>query len=226
MVANEHEGHRGRLKERFRKDGLDSFEPHNVLELLLFYANPRSDTNVIAHRLMERFGSLDAVFDAPFGELCAVKGVGENAATLIMMVPQLTRRYVTEKAEVRNATAGPDDVGEYVLPRFLGLAEERLMLVSLNNMGKITACCTVAEGSIDSVSVSVRKIVETALRYRANKAVLAHNHPNGFAVPSEDDVAMTMNIRKALSTVGIELVDHLIVAHDDYVSMRDSGIFI
>jgi len=223
-MANEHEGHRKRLKERFRSEGLDSFESHNVLELLLFYANPRSDTNVTAHKLMERFGSLDEVFDAAFEELCEVDGVGENAATLLMMVPQLARRYVTEKAALKNSADGSTDVGAYVLPRFLGLTEEKLMLVSLNNMGRIIACNVVAEGSIDSVSVSVRKIVETALRTKANKVIIAHNHPHGFAVPSEEDISMTISIKKALATVGIELVDHLIVAHDDYVSMLDSGI--
>ena len=92
-MANLHEGHRQRLKERFLREGLDHFEPHTVLELLLFYAVPQRDTNELAHRLIARFGSLDAVFDAAFDELCAVEGIGRNTATLLKLVPDLTRRY-------------------------------------------------------------------------------------------------------------------------------------
>ena len=93
----EHDGHRKRLKARFVKSGLDDFEPHNVLELLLFYSIPRKDTNPIAHKLISRFGSLSGVFDAKPEELMKVDGITENTAVLISMVPQLARKYLKDE---------------------------------------------------------------------------------------------------------------------------------
>ena len=225
-MANEHEGHRKRLKTRFKGEGLDGFEPHNVLELLLFFAIPRGDTNPVAHRLMTKFGRIDRVFDAPFEELCKVDGVGENSAVLIKMIPQLARYYVTEKSVIGTQVNSARDVGEYVLPRFLGLTEEKLMLVSIDNKGRIIGCTTIAEGEVDSINVSMRKVVETAIYTRANNAVLAHNHPQGFAAPSEEDVNMTSDVKSVLKTLGIKLLDHIIVSHDDFVSLNDSGLII
>ena len=93
---NPHAGHRQRKKEQFRRHGLDAFAPHEALELLLYYAIPRVDTNGMAHALLRRFGSLDGVFRAPVEELMQVEGIGENAALLIRLVPQLYQRSLIE----------------------------------------------------------------------------------------------------------------------------------
>ena len=96
---NLHEGHRQRLKERFIKNGLSDFEDHNVLELLLFYSVPRSDTNELGHKLLKKFGSLSNVFDAPVDELCKVEGIGLHSATLIKLIPELCNLYYVVKSD-------------------------------------------------------------------------------------------------------------------------------
>ncbi len=225
-MENLHEGHRKRMKERFIKSGLDDFAPHNILELLLFYSIPRGDTNPVAHRLIDTFGSLSGVFDATPEELVKVDGVGESSAILISMIPQIARKYLEDKADTANIVGGCSDIGAFLLPKFVGRTNEALMMVSIDNKNKIISCSVVAEGTVDSAKVSRRKIMEEAMKVKATRVILAHNHPCGVAVPSSEDVVMTKEIGRLFAQVGIELVDHIIVANDDYVSMAASGFAI
>jgi DNA repair protein RadC len=220
----EHDGHRKRLKARFIKSGLDDFEPHNVLELVLFYGVPRKDTNPIAHRLINRFGSLSAVLDAKPEELMKVDGITENTAVLISMLPAIARKYLEDKVEVVNSVEGFSDVGAYLMPKFVGRTVETVMLASLDNKNRIISCTIVAEGENDKANVSKRKVMEEAMRVGATRVILAHNHPRGFAMPSNEDIFLTEEIYSLLKSVGIDLVDHLIFAEDDFVSLAASGI--
>lgn len=208
------------------KSGLDDFAPHNVLEFLLFYSIPRGDTNPIAHRLIDAFGSLSGVFDATPEELMKVSGVGESTAILISMIPQMARKYLEDKADAVNVMGGCGDIGAYFLPKFVGRTNEALMMVSIDNKNKVISCSVVAEGTVDSAKVSRRKVMEEAMKVKATRVILAHNHPRGVAVPSAEDVAMTREIGRLFAQVGIELVDHIIIADDDYVSMAASGFAI
>ena len=220
----EHDGHRKRLKARFVKSGLDDFEPHNILELLLFYSVPRKDTNPLAHSLINRFGSLSGVFDAKPEELMKVNGITENTAVLISMVPQMARKYLEDKADALNAIGGFNDIGNYLMPKFVGRTVETIMLASLDNKNKIISCNIVAEGESDRANISKRKIMEEAMRVGATRVILAHNHPRGFAMPSSEDIYLTKEIYALLRSVGIELVDHVVFAEDDFVSLAASGI--
>ncbi len=218
-----HDGHRERLKNRFRTEGLDAFDEHNVLELLLFYAVPRSDTNPAAHELLDTFGSLSAVFDAPIDALVKVKGVGENAATLIKLIPALARRYEVDKNNIA-CLSSTKLVGEYLLSRYVGKTQEIVYLICLDGKYKPLCCVAISEGIVNTVSISTRRIIELALKYNAVGVVLAHNHPGGIALPSNDDISTTFMIRDALRTINVKLLDHIVVADGDYVSMADSGM--
>lgn len=219
-----HDGHRARKKEQFRTHGLDAFADHEALELLLFYAIPRVDTNPVAHRLIERFGSLDGVLSAPPEELEKVEGVGESAATLLSLILPLVRcsRMTAAKTPVILGTT--QAAGEYFVDLFFGMREERLYEACLDAKGKLLRCAKVADGSVDAVSVNIRVIVENALKCGASAVVLSHNHPSGVALPSEDDNATTLAVYDALRTVDIRLLDHIIVADDDFVSIRENGL--
>ncbi len=223
-MASVHEGHRARKKEQFRKHGLDAFADHEVLELLLFYAVPRRDTNPIAHRLLERFGSLDGVLSAPVEELASVDGVGEHAATLLsLLLPVIRRAYMTaQKGDV--ALGDTERLGRYFCTLFFGIRQEAFYEVCLDAKGKLLRCCKVADGSVDAVNINMRCLVENALRCHASAVALAHNHPSGIALPSPDDNTTTLMAYDALRTVGIDLVDHIIVADGDFVSLRENGL--
>lgn len=219
------EGHRDRLRQRFLRHGLESFDDHNILELLLFYAIPRQDTNALAHRLIRHFGSLAAVFEAPPEELKAVPGIGDSAAALIHLVPAAARRYLMAKNEPGIILATSEAVGRYFLPRFLDCRGEAVYMASLDAKLKVIDCrCLGGSGSTVSVRFDVRTVVQTALLHNASAVVLAHNHTSGIALPSSEDETATLQVQEALALVGITLVDHIVVAGDDFVSMSDNGL--
>ncbi len=220
---NPHANHRERMRERFMRYGLDSFEDHSILELLLFYAQPRKDTNVTAHRLLEAFGSLEGVFEATPEALKTVEGIGDNAAVLIHLVPEVARRYFIAKAGPGTILNDSEAVGRYLLPRFLTFREERMYMVCMDAKLKVLDCREVGRGGTISVGVNIRGIVQLALSQNATYAVLAHNHTSGLAIPSKEDVTVTLRVRQVLAEVGVTLTDHIVIGDDDFVSMADSG---
>ena len=218
-----HDGHREKKREQFLNSGLDSFADHEVLELLLFYAIPRRDTNETAHHLLEHFGSLDAVFHASVEELCRVKGVGRQAATLIYLMPRLYGRVKRSAAENETVLNTTRKSGRYLMERLSGEHTEKLYELCLDRKGKLIACRLLSEGSVGAAAVNLRKIVENALLSGASGVILGHNHPSGVALPSAEDVTVTLQVRKALEAVEIPLLDHIVVADEDFVSMAESG---
>lgn len=220
-----HDGHRQRLKERFRQEGLDKFDEIQVLELLLFYAIPQRDTNPLAHRLLEHFGSLAQVLEAPAEELEKVSGVGANVATLLSLTTALARYYMVSRGNQTAVLTSTEMCGDYLLPYFVGRRNETVFLLCLDAKCKVLGCKEVGEGSVNSASVPIRRIVEMALSMNATSVVLAHNHPSGLAIPSGEDVQTTRRLAVALDSVDITLADHVVVADDDYVSMAQSGLY-
>lgn len=220
-----HEGHRKRMKEEFLKGDLDNMPPHRVLELLLFYAIPQRDTNELAHRLLERFGSLADVLEAPYEDLMRVKGVGEHTAVLIRFISGLTRRYYTERA----VTADPGEepmkvIGQRMVASYIGRNEERLTLVCLDHRLRVLFFDTVMVGVSDSVQVQFRTLVKIAMECNAPNVILGHNHPHGIAIPSEADKRLTLELVRMFRDLDITLLDHFIVAGGCYTSMAEMGI--
>ncbi len=217
-----HDGHRARVKKRFLEEGLDSFSDIQALELILFYVIPRSDTNPIAHALLDHFGSLSQVLEADVEELQKVKGVGENAAVFLTLIPQIGRFYLVDRTKQASILPTLDSCAQYLLPRFFGRKTETVFLLCLDAKCKLLCCKEVGQGGTNSTGISIRKIVETAIGVNASTVVLAHNHPSGLAVPSPEDIQTTRQIAQALRAVEITLADHIIVADDDYVSIAMS----
>lgn len=219
-----HDGHRQRLKTEFLARP-DSFPDHKLLELLLFYANPRSDTNPLAHELIDHFGSLAGILDATPEELQKVKGVGEHAAVLFKAVKEFSGRYLTVRTQVDDIARNSRDYYTLLRPYFFGARNEMLCLLCLDGKHKVLGIRKLGEGNVNAVNVTTRLIAEAALSLNASAVVLAHNHVSGIAFPSDDDVATTNSLAPILSTLGVALVDHLIFVDDDMVSLRDSGFY-
>ena len=223
MAGSIHEGHRDRLKKRFLQQGLDEFTDIQALELLLFYSIPRQDTNPVAHNLLSRFGSLSQVLEAPAEELMQVEGIGEHSALLLRLINEMGRYYLVDRAQRERVLPTIEDCARYLLPCFYGRTTETVFLLCLDAKCKVLCCREVGEGSINSAGISIRKIVETAIREGASTVVLAHNHPSGIALPSAEDIHTTRRIAAALQSVEVQLADHIVVADGDYVSMIQSG---
>lgn len=218
-----HNGHRQRLKERFRKEGLENFDELYVLELLLYYCIARKDTNPIAHDLLNKFGSLQRVLEADKKELMQVAGIGEHAADFLSLIREVGRYYQVQSSQVGSILTSVDQCGKFMQPYFFGRDKETVYLLCLDAKCKVLCCKKVEEGSVNSANISIRKVVEAALSANASSVILGHNHPSGLALPSGEDIQTTKRLSSALQLVDITLVDHLIFADDDFVSVAQSG---
>lgn len=227
--GNPHKNHRARLRETFIKAGVDDMPDHNLLELLLFYSIPRKNTNELAHRLISTFGSLSRVFDAPFEELLKVDGIGESSALLISSIPAICRRY-EEKASGKINLSEPEDAVEYAVRKFYGSKVEEFYMLCLDGSGNLTNCCKIGDGTVSSVAVDKRRVLEAAFRNNADRVIFAHNHPYGVAAPSKEDINLTGEMCALLKNVGVRLADHIIVAGGDSISLASvekfRGLFI
>ncbi len=219
-----HDGHRERMKNKLLEAGLDAFDDHNVLELLLFYSMPRKDTNPLAHELLNHFGSLEAVFEAPAEELKKISGIGENTVTLIKLIPEVSRRYTIDKNRFDNVLDSSEKAGRFLVPRFMYERDEVVYVVCLDAKCKVLCCRELFRGVANTAEISIRKIAELALAKNAASVIISHNHTSGIALPSYEDEVTTKRIKAALSAMGITLSDHIVVADDDFISMADSGL--
>lgn len=220
-----HAGHRKRMREEFLRTGGAEMEEHRLLELLLFYAIPQGDVNPLAHLLVDHFGSLTGVLHATYDQLVKVKGVGHNTAVLLQLIPAVAARYMRQNASFEHQIVDLWQLRELLEPYFFGQRDEVAYLVCMDGNSRLLATRKLGEGVVDTVQIATRKVLEAALDCNASQAVLAHNHVSGVAMPSNADVDTTLRLKRVLAeSVGITLVDHLIFAGGDMVSMAQSGL--
>ena len=219
-----HAGHRQRMKQRFAETGLLGFDDLNALELLLFYAVPRQDTNPIAHALIDRFGSLNQVLEASLDELQEVEGVGANTATLLKLVPAICQRYLQNKGREKVSYTTISQLQDYIIPLFAFEAEELLYLICMDSANHIIHREIVSQGNEEMVFADPKTIARIAMKWKASRVVLAHNHPSGLPTPSASDIALTKIIQDALDLFNIELMDHFVVSDLECSSMRKLGL--
>ena len=222
MADHPHTGHRKRMMEKFRRFGMDIFADHEVLEILLFFAMRQGDTNPTAHRLLERFGSLHAVLEAPAEQLEEVAGVGPHTADLIKTVYAMIGRYradVSKSERYSDRLNTYERVGEYFVPQLAHERDEVLLAAYLDGEGRVPKCEEIARGGHAHVAVDPYKIARGALLCHAAGVAVAHNHPTGAARPSEADILVTNQLRQTLAGLDLELVDHCVVARGKYVSI-------
>lgn len=218
---NVHSGHRKRMRESFLKRDFNSMPDHEILEILLYYAHSRNDTNALAHRLINEFGSLENVLSAPYEELVKIDGVGDNAAVLMILFSRLAVRYVTN-IDSDDAYKSEDEIIKMIVTRLAGEPKEKIIAVLLDKKKKLLNITEISTGGIDDASFKPRALLEPIFRCGATRVVLAHNHPQGFAVPSKADAETTDKVRKLLKPLEISLEDHIIVAGKDWYSMKSN----
>ncbi|MBQ4515769.1 MAG: DNA repair protein RadC [Clostridia bacterium] len=214
-----HDGHRQRMKSRYMKEGLDSFAPHEVLELLLYYAIPRRDINELAHRLIDHFGSVANVLDADIEDLKQIDGIGENAAVLLNLIPSLSRVYTSSKWDRNTSLLSTNAIGEYAVSMYVGKKNEEFGIICLDSNRRIHYSGIIIKGTVNQTEAYPRVVVSEVLKHNAVNVVLMHNHPSGSLIPSQSDREATKNIVAALEAIGVHVIDHIIVAGDRFNSM-------
>ncbi len=220
MPEHQHGGHRERLRNRFLSDGLDSFEEHEVLELLLTYCIPQKDTNPLGHTLIETFGDFSRVCDAPIEELEKINGLSHKSATFIKMIPQLSRLYFEEFGGNIKTLDSIDSMAKFLIPKYIGITKEVVYLVCMNNNNRVLDCQIIMDGIADATEINMRKIVELIIKTDATNVIISHNHPNASYLPSNDDIVTTKFIENMLNRINVKLIDHIIVSGNNYSSLR------
>lgn len=213
---NVHKGHRKRMKRSFLNSNPDAFETHKLLEMLLFYSVPQKDTNPLAHELIDTFGSLDAVLGADYDSLSEISGVKENTAVLFKLINAVNRRRELEAANNSKIKAEFQSIGEYLVRLYSAARSESVYVLLFDNSRCMIHAQSVYDGSVNSALVDMRKIARLALIKNASYIALAHNHPNGVAIPSSDDTYTTRAFVNLFRSLGIEVVDHFIVAGNSF----------
>lgn len=224
-MAGEHNGHRSRMKRKYIEHGAESFENHELIEMLLYYAYPRVDTNLMAHRVLDEFGgSLTALTSERPDKIAEICGISENAAVLLSLVGEINSRMAFEKWSAKVVLDKPHIAGEYARSLLDNSPVEQLYVICLNSTLAVIKTVCIAEGLADAAFVDIRKVVSTALKYNASGIILAHNHPGGSLKPSFNDIKFTGECLRALNAIKIELNDHIIVANGEYLSFSGEHI--
>lgn len=211
-----HQGHRNRLKEKFLQFGPDIFSDHELIEMLLFFSVPRVNTNDIAHRLLDKFESLDSVFQANIDQLTQVEGVGNSSALLITLVGALTRRSKKTSLKKRKKYSNIEDIGNLLVEYYSGLQNEKFLALYFDASMRLIQISTIAEGSVGEVAISPSKITRESILCGASSVIVAHNHPLGAASLSSSDRNITHIIEATLAAVDIPLIEHIIVGEVGY----------
>lgn len=221
---NLHKDHRLRVRNEFLANGFnEKTPPHKVLEMLLFYSIPRKDTNDMAHELLNQFGSIEKVLEASDEELKRIDGIGDNTVALFKLLLHITRTYRSKKKLEESKLRTMDDIYDFLSAKFTGLTKEVFAVATFNNRGEMISFDIIKEGDVSSVGVSTREVLEIVIKRNATGVIISHNHPGGTAVPSVDDLKLTKTLFTALSHINVTLLDHIIVADNDYVSMRQTA---
>ena len=223
-MAGEHAGHRQRMRERFLLHGLEGFADHEVLELMLFYAIPQRNVNPLAHALIDRFGSLHGVLEAPVEELSKVEGMGAYASAFLSLFSQVARRVEWSRAGERERISNRGMAEQHCLRLLNGLREEHFYAVCLDGRMRLIKDVLIARGTLAEVQAYPRVVAEAVLRHNAHSVVLCHNHPGGSVVPSRQDVDMTRVLLQLLQSIDVYLADHVVVAQGRALSMVNAGL--
>ena len=221
-MASIHDGHRERMRNKYFRMGLDAFEPHEALEMLLFFSRRQGNTNPLAHELIDRFGSVSAVLSATPEQLLQVKGIGENTAMLISMILPMYRMCMIDKNPRPEVFNGVEACGKYLQAYFKNKTDEEFVIMLFDNSLHLVSFDIISKGVTNFAPLSQRKILESIIKSNAASALIAHNHPNGTSIPSRPDAHATIGVRNLLKGFNVELLDHIVVGEDDYVSMASS----
>lgn len=214
-----HKKHRIRLKEKFSEYGLDGLEDHELVELLLFYALPRQNTNEIAHKLINEYGRLSDILEADVANLVEIKGISEHSALLFKLILACVNKYMNEQNDIVNAMLTPKNIDKYIKTLFYGHTNEVAYAILMDKDCVVKKVKKLSTGTVNAAPLYPREVVKLAVNEKYPYMMLAHNHPNGNAMPSENDLKITKTIELALNFVEVRLVDHVIVSGENVISL-------
>ncbi|HBR87409.1 MAG TPA: hypothetical protein DEA65_06235 [Candidatus Marinimicrobia bacterium] len=224
MNTSNNEGHRQRLREKFLKSGLEGFHDYEIIELLLTLGTPRTDCKQPAKNALKKFGSLKAVLEAQIEDLKEIKGIGDKNVFGLKITQAVSRRYLADKVIDKDFIHSAEEVMEYLKHNMRDKNKEVFLVIYLNGRNQILKMEELFEGTLTTSAVYPREVIKRALANNAAALVFVHNHPSGNSNPSQDDIALTKQLKQATEAIDIYIHDHLIIANNDVYSFADHGL--
>ena len=221
---NKGDGHRKRLRERFLRGGLDGFLNYEIIELLLTLGTPRKDCKQQAKQLIKKFKGLNGVLEASKEELRQIKGIGSSNILGIKIFQELLKISLREKIPKKITLGSPKEVVDYLREKIGKEKKEYFLILSLDARSNLINIKTISIGSLDANIVHPREVFKKAIECSAASVILVHNHPSGDPDPSEDDINITKRLAEAGKLLGINVVDHIIVTKNGFLSFKDKKL--
>jgi DNA repair protein RadC len=213
-----------RPRERLRERGAAALSSAELLAIILRTGTPSENVLALASRALARFGGLAGLAKASFGELCGERGVGEAKAAQVKAALELGRRLLSTQAEERATVHSPQDVANLVMADMDLLDQEHLRVLLLNTKNQVLAMPEIYKGNVNSTLVRVGELFREAIREGCPALIVVHNHPSGDPTPSRDDVEMTRQMVEAGQLLGIDVLDHIVIGRQSYISLRERGL--
>ena len=213
-----------RPRERLRERGAAALSSSELLAIILRTGAPSENVLALASRTLARFGGLAGLAKASFGELCSERGVGEAKAAQVKAALELGRRLLSTQPQERAAVHSPQDVANLVMAEMDLLDQEHLRVLLLNTKNQVLAMPEVYKGNVNSTLVRVGELFREAVREGCPALIVVHNHPSGDPTPSQDDVEMTRQMVEAGQLLGIDVLDHIVIGRQSFVSLRERGL--
>lgn len=223
-MDNIHKGHRERLRQMAERTGLDKLPEHQILELLLSYVIPQKDTNPLAHKLINKFGSLAGVFEANKKDLEKVDGIGDVTASFLLTCAQIPQIYKNSKITGKQIITCPKQCIEYLQDIAVVDSTEKFYLTCLNSRCEVIKTESFNNGNNSKIAVDIREIVSIVLGQKSTGIIVCHTHPQGEAKPSQEDISFTNKLYKTMQMLGIRLLDHVILSHDTHFSFLNNNL--
>jgi DNA repair protein RadC len=213
-------GHRTRLRERFRNAGADALSDYELLEMVLFAAQPRRDVKPLAKELLKTFGSFAEVVHAPEPRLREIDGMGEASVHQLKLIAAASSRIAKGQLKQRAALSSWQDVIDYCRASMAFADKEQFRLLFLDKRNQLIADEVQQTGTVDHTPVYPREVIKRALELSATAIILVHNHPSGDPTPSQADIQMTKAIVDIAKPLGIAVHDHIIVGRNGHASLK------
>lgn len=219
-----HKDHRKRLRKRFLESGIDGLLPHEVIELFLTFVVPQKDVKNEAHEIIKKFGSVKGFFEASDEELYEIKFFKEIAVSLRKFIREVSLLYHKQIAEDISISYSQKELIDYCIKKIGNLKEEEFWLFTIDSKHNIIKEHLVSKGLTDRTPVYPKRILELALADKAHSILITHNHPNGNTKPSDYDITVTKALNIPAQVLGLNIIDHIIVSSNNYLSMRDEKL--
>jgi DNA repair protein RadC len=217
-------GHRKRLREKFIKSGLSGFHDYEIIELLLTLGAPRRDCKPQAKEVIKRFKTLRGALSASSEELQRIEGIGPHSAFGIKLVAEVAREFLKQKIVDKPAYKSAREIFDYLYLSMRDLKKEVFKVIYLDSQNQVIDTADLFEGTVDRGAVSLREVMESALKHNAVSLILAHNHPSGNPEPSADDQQITRDLVFAGGVMQIRVLDHIVIGDNKYYSFAVEGL--